>query len=213
MLIALSAATSTIRPAPSLLAMKWAYRLMIDHGGHRRLIHPHGFDDEGLAADLGLAEMAGSNAYDPTQALLRLIGEHRAFDRAFPAPDYPDRLKDNLHTLAELIGMNKVEQRLLGLCVLLQTDSLLGSAASHLGQLGLVQTLEVLAALLDIPEEDILPYLYNESCLARHGLLEINARPCSALNLSERLVTRHPERLKLLRFGRHPAELLAQARR
>lgn len=213
MLIALSPATSAIRPAPSLLALKWAYWLMIDHNGHRSLLQRHGFDDEGLAADLGLAEMTGSNAYDPTRALLRLKHERLAFDQAFPAPDYPDRLRDNLLALGDLIGLDRVGQRLLGLGALLQTEPLLVDTAGHLGQLGLNRTLRVLASLLDTPEEDFLPYLYDEGCLARHGLLEINARPGSVLGLNERLVARHPERLKLLRFGRHPAELLTQPRR
>lgn len=213
MLIALSPATPAIRPAPSLLALKWAYWLMIDHDGHRSLLQRHGFDDEGLAADLGLAEMTGSNAYDPTRALLRLKHERQAFDQAFPAPDYPDRLRDNLLALGDLIGLDRVGQRLLGLGVLLQTEPLLVDAAGHLGQLGLNRTLRVLASLLDTPEEDFLPYLYDEGCLARHGLLEINARPGSVLSLNERLVARHPERLKLLRFSRHPAELLTQPRR
>ena len=38
------------------LSLKWSFQLLLDLGGHRNLISRHGFNDDDLARELGLAK-------------------------------------------------------------------------------------------------------------------------------------------------------------
>ena len=135
--------------------------LMLDLGGHRNFIQRHHFNDDEIAAELGLQELVDADDFSPALA----------FDLTFLLVGYPDRLQANVQALGQLIGLDAVEQRILAFCVLLQTDPCLNGASDQLGALGFNRTLRVLSTLIDIPQEDLLPYLANEARLVRAGLL------------------------------------------
>ena len=135
--------------------------LMLDLGGHRNFIQRHHFNDDEIAAELGLQELVDADDFSPALA----------FDLTFLLVGYPDRLQANVQALGQLIGLDAVEQRILAFCVLLHTDPCLNDASDQLGALGFNRTLRVLSTLIDIPQEDLLPYLANEARLARAGLL------------------------------------------
>ncbi|MQT75007.1 AAA family ATPase [Pseudomonas helleri] len=194
------------------LSLKLVFMLMLDLGGHRNFIQRHHFNDDEIAAELGLQELVDAEDFSPAMALRRLKRERLAFDLAFPAPDYPDRLQANVQALGQLIGLDAIEQRILGFCVLLHTDPCLNDASDQLGALGFNRTIRVLSTLLDTPQEDLLPYLVNEGRLVRAGLLEINARSCTMSTLSSRLVIESSDFLQQLRFSRgQPIELFKHA--
>lgn len=176
--------------------------LMLDLGGYRNFIQRHHFNDDDLAAEFGLQELVDADDFNPALALRRLRLERKAFDLALPSPGYPDRLEENLQALGDLIGLDAVEQRILGFCVLLHTDPRLSDAADLLGSIGLNRTIRVLSSLLDIAQEDLLPYLSNEGRLVRAGLLEVNARSCAVTTISNRLVLENTDFLQQLRFSR-----------
>lgn len=199
-------------PDTCALSLKLVFMLMLDLGGHRVFIQRHHFNDDEVAAELGLQELVDADDFSPAMALRRLKSERLAFDLAFPAPGYPDRLQANVEALGQLIGLNAVEQRILGFCVLLHTDPCLNDASDQLGVLGFNRMLRVLSTLLDTPQEDLLPYLANEGRLVRAGLLEINTRSCTVSTLSSRLVIENSDFLQQLRFSRgQPIELFKHA--
>lgn len=195
-----------------VLSLKWVFMLMLDFGGHRSLIERHHFNDDELARELGLQELIDAEEFSPAVALRRLKHERSLFEQAFPAPGYPDRLADNLQALGELIGLDLVEQRILGFCVLLHTDPRLSDAADLLGCVGVNHAFHVLSALLNVAQEELASYLSNEGRLVRAGLLKANAR-CGALStLSSHLVITSTDFLQQLRFSRgEPIELFTHA--
>lgn len=183
------------------LSLKWAFMLMLDLGGHRNFVQRHHFNDDDLAAELGLQELVDADDFSPALALRRLRGEREAFDLAFPVPGYPDRLEANLQALGELIGLDVVEQRILGFSVLLHTDPCLHEASDQLGAIGINRTQRVLSVLLGVAQEDLRPYLSNDGRLVRAGLLEVNAQSCALTTLSSRLVIESADFLQQLRFS------------
>ena len=194
------------------LSLKWAFILMLDLGGHRTLIQRHHFNDDDLAVELGLGALVDADDFIPAQALLRLKRERLCFDHAFPRPGYPDQLEVNLQGLGQLIGLDAVERRILGFCVLLHTDPRLLDATDQMGALGFNRALRILSTILDTPQEELLVYLSNEGRLLRAGLLEVNARSCAVTTLSSRLVIESTELLQQLRFSRaQPIELFKHA--
>jgi hypothetical protein len=57
--------------------------------------------------------------------------------------EYPDPLKDNLTQLGCLIGLDDLEQRLLGFCALLHTDGLLEDACCLLEEISFNRALVI----------------------------------------------------------------------
>ncbi len=111
------------------LSIKWAYMMLLDLGGHRNFIQRHGFNEDSVAAELGLQDLIDEDDFDAGMALRRLRKERKAFDQAYPVVSYPDRLVRNLKALASLIGLDDIDQRLLGFCVMLHSDPILSDAA------------------------------------------------------------------------------------
>lgn len=67
-------------PDTCALSLKWAFKLMLDLGGHRNLIQRQYFNDDELATELGLRVLIDDDGFKPSQALLRLRAERKAFD-------------------------------------------------------------------------------------------------------------------------------------
>ena len=213
-----SASSTTLRASgphssdTCALSLKWVFMLMLDLGGHRNFIQRHHFNDDEIAAELGLQELVDADDFSPALALRRLKRERLVFHLAFPVVGYPDRLQANVQALGQLIGLDAIEQRILAFCVLLHTDPCLNDASDQLGALGFNRTMRVLSTLLDIPQQDVAPYLANEGRLARAGLIEVNARSCTVSTLSSRLVIESSDFLQQLRFSHgQPIELFKYA--
>src|SRR5690606_29250319 len=110
------------------------------------------------------------------QALLALEQERKLFSKAFPSPQLPDNLSENLEKLAQLIGLDDIEQRLIGFCSLMNTDPLLDDCCNQLGHIGFNRLIRVLSELMDIPQNDLRLRLSAEGRLVQSGLLSTNLR-------------------------------------
>lgn len=183
------------------LSIKWAYMMLLDLGGHRNFIQRHGFNEDSVAAELGLQDLIDEDDFDTGMALRRLRKERKAFDQAYPVVSYPDRLVRNLKALASLIGLDDIDQRLLGFCVMLHSDPILSDAADLLGALGFNRMLKSLSVLLDVPQKRLQPYLSKDGSLMRSGLVEISVENGIHATLSHRLAISSPEFLGALRFS------------
>ncbi len=183
------------------LALSWMFKLVIDCGGHRDFINHGCFSDDDVARELGiywLVDAAESDEDDSPfpgvlpgrarrsnvarkssfqeRSLAALRNERKLFDKAFPKPELPDNLRANLANLAQLIGLDEVEQKLIGFCSLMNTDTLLDDCCNQLGYIGFNRLVRVLSTLLDIPQSDLRLRLSAEGRLVQSGLIEANLR-------------------------------------
>lgn len=175
------------------LTLHWIFRLILDCGGHRELIGHGCFNDDDIARELGIYWLEEDSLDDDEdedliphlhrrkpsfrkQALLALEQERKLFSKAFPSPQLPDNLSENLEKLAQLIGLDDIEQRLIGFCSLMNTDPLLDDCCNQLGHIGFNRLIRVLSELMDIPQNDLRLRLSAEGRLVQSGLLSTNLR-------------------------------------
>jgi SpoVK/Ycf46/Vps4 family AAA+-type ATPase len=202
------------------LTLKWIFALTLDLGGHRQLIGERNFNDDALAAELGVADLEEHfknrrfhfddeddddsppkrEASFRHKVLDRMAEEQSLFLREFPSPSYPDNLTVNLGQLSQLIGLEEIDRALLGFCVLLHSDALLEEATDQLGQIGFNRTLRVLSHLLGHPPEAIRQHLSAHSPLVRTGLVEVNMSRTYRSGLIDRLGVGNKDLLHDLRF-------------
>ncbi len=220
----------------SPLALSWMFKLIIDFGGHRGLINHGCFNDDDIARELGiywLVEPArgtdeeidfqsatparrrrSNSASEPDfreEALKALRHERKLFDKALPKPGLPDNLLGNLEKLAHLVGLNQVEQKLIGFCSLMNTDTLLDDCCNQLGYMGLNRLIRVLSTLLDIPQNDLRQCLSAEGRLVQAGLIEVNLRNGPRMHMSDLLGFSNKELLFSLRYHQGSAIGLFQS--
>ena len=180
------------------LALSWMFKLVIDCGGHQDFINHGCFSDDDVARELGIYWLVkaaeGDDGDDlPVPAFLRHAGhtqeanfreqalaalhrERKLFDKAFPSPELPDNLQANLANLAQLIGLDEIEQKLIGFCSVMNTDTLLDDCCNQLGYIGFNRLIRVLSTLLDISQNDLRLRLSAEGRLVQSGLIEANLR-------------------------------------
>lgn len=197
----------------SPLALAWMFKLMIDCSGHRGFINHRCFSDDDVARELGvywLVEDDDSDGEDAVRvpaflthrsgssnqarklgfherALAALRAERKLFDKAFPAPTLPDNLQLNLANLAQLIGLDDIEQKLIGFCSVMNTDALLDDCCNQLGYIGFNRLIRVLSILLDVPQNDLRVRLSAEGRLVQSGLIEANLRSGARNHMSDLL--------------------------
>lgn len=217
------------------LALSWMFKLVIDCGGHREFINHGCFSDDDLARELGIhwllevetndeevdfslmmrggrrrARAAGKASFRE-RALPALRRESKLFAKAFPAPGFPDNLQENLEKLAELVGLDEVEQKLIGFCALLSTDSLLDDCCNQLGYVGFNRLIRVLSTLLEVPPHDLRLRLSAEGRLAQAGLVEANLRNGPRQHMSDLLGLSNKSLLFSLRYHQGSAIGLFQS--
>src|SRR5690606_25158402 len=81
---------------------------------------------------------------------------------------------DNTRRLAELIGLDSVEQRILEVVSLLHSSPLLDEATGMIGPLTSYRLYLVLSTLLGLPESDVRGALSSQSRLTRSGLVNVD---------------------------------------
>lgn len=183
------------------LTMKWAYQMLLELGAHRSFINRHGFGDDGLAAELGLAEWVDNDGYMATKALSALRRQARGFNVDHPKPQYPDQLGNNLQMLGRLLNLNEAELQVLGFCVLMQNDPVLSDATDQLGLIGRNRALRALSALLGLSIIQLEACVAGDGPLVRAGLLEVDTAPRPVLPLNSRFSVAHQELPHLLRYS------------
>jgi len=176
------------------------FKLILDCGGHQNFISSSYFNDEGIARELGVfgleklkkaASLASEELFEGEEkpsfrehALAALHQERKLFEQACPFHQLPDELQENLKNLAQLIGLDAIEQKLIAFCCLMNTTPLLDECCDYLGSLGFNRLVRVLGILLDIPQKDLRQRLSPDGRLAHSGLLEANLHPSGRDNMS-----------------------------
>jgi SpoVK/Ycf46/Vps4 family AAA+-type ATPase len=195
------------------LSLKWSFQLMLELGGHRTFLGRESFNDEELARDFGLATWVDAHEYDATQALKALRQNARAFKVDYPHPPYPDRLAGNLQSLGALLQLSDAELHVLGFCVLMHNDPVLGDSTHQLGVMGYNRALRLLSVLLGLTLTEVRTCLSRDSQLVRTGLLDLGTSyRTSPMPLSSLLYVSNQDLPALLLFSQgSPLELFAYA--
>jgi len=202
------------------LTKHWMFALILDLGGHQQLINDHGFKDDAIARYLGLngllderSEEAPERQKSFRQRAMRSLQEQRQqIQHEHIAAEYPDPLKDNLAQLGRLIGLDALEQRLLGFCALLHTDGLLEDACCLLEEISFNRALLILAHLLDAPCDAIRQRLAKKGLLVSSGLLDVATYSGRYRRMSDILNADNSSILSPLRYQKGtPVELFANA--
>lgn len=197
------------QPDVCLLSQQWAFRLMIELQGHRKLLGRHGIDDDEVACSLGLGKWVEADTYNRLRAVQQLRRNAYSFAEAGYKIDYPEPLGSNLAALARLLSLDSVAFQLLGFCALIHSDSLLNRCVNLYGGIDNRRLLQALAALLQLPVESIQKALDRDGALISSGLLEINYG-VGNLDLEQRLSFNSHDLMNQLCFHRGTAEELFQ---
>jgi transitional endoplasmic reticulum ATPase len=154
----------------------WILRILIPLGCYREFISQSSFSNDALAELLGLGEWVDPVSKDFNPKLIRsqLRRLHQAAEFKFADITAPSCLKKNVARLAKLVGLSSEECRILEFTVLLQSERLLNDITDWLGPLSSVKLLDVLANLLDLPEEVIRRSLSSQGILSKSGLIAID---------------------------------------
>lgn len=173
-------------------ALAWMYALILDCGGLQEFIHRgHGFRDDDVARELGVLGLVGSDDEyssmlddeqstgaklrrsfrDRVQSALRRERANRCGNEASYV--LPDNLAANISSLATLIELSEVDQKLLAFCAILKTESLLEDCANLTGLISYGRMLRILSELLDVSVEDIRQSFSNDGRLTHSGLLDV----------------------------------------
>lgn len=193
----------------SPMALKWIFRLMIELQGHRRLLGRNTIEDEEVARALGLEKWVEAETYNRLRILQQLRRNAWTLTESGEVQDYPEPLRGNVQALAQMIGLDTVETRLLGFCAMMHSDSLLSRSINLYGSIDNRRLTQVLAVLLDMPREAIAKALNKDGQLAASGLVEVNYS-VGNLDLDQRLAFNSHDLMSQLCYHQGTVEQLFQ---
>jgi len=162
------------QPEAGGLAMKLAFRLMMQLQGHRQLLGRSAIEDDEVAVSLGLGKWVDSETYNRARAQQQLRRNAWRFVEDNDDHEYPEPLRDNLQTLAQMLGLDEVERDILGFCALLHSDSLLNRCFNLFGVIDNRRLTQVLAVMLERPVEAVARALEQDGRLIASGLLSVS---------------------------------------
>lgn len=156
----------------------WILRSLVLLGAHRVFVRNEGFDNDALAEALGLVQWINppDDSFDPSAARAELRRLHVRAEKQTSGLQYPAILTRNLDRLARLVDLSDVDRQILGFAAHLKTEVLLDAASDWLGSVSSAKTNQVLATLLDLPEDAVRAALSPNGMLARTGLVSVDRR-------------------------------------
>ena len=163
------------------VARLWALRALVNLHGYKRL---PGYPRD-LSPDDDVLRLVGLGHLDYEQVNARgFVGQLREVheDEEALQPDIEGNLRRNLNKLGELLGLNSVEQQILGFVVVLNSHDALEEAVVTLGNLNYSGLVAAIAGVLKIRRPVVAKALGSNSTLSQSGLL--------------RLASPHPDTLK-----------------
>ncbi|MDP3515606.1 MAG: ATP-binding protein [Pseudohongiella sp.] len=179
---------------PDSVATLWILRSLVELGGHKTFLKNNCVSDDNLAEFLGLNlssdlfDAEDESDYDPQTARRQLIRHHQKIEARAEALTLPPQLIANVALIAQLVGLNDAECRILEFCVMQASDPLLDAGTTTIGNLTTNKTILVLARLLRLNEAEVQQALSPKGILQRSGLL----------SLDQYLLNQLPQKLVLL---------------
>ena len=162
---------------PDLLQL-WLLRMLVLLDGCNTRRSSITYELQKLGPALGLVSISGQKeSGDETQTRLQALLAARLQVIEAHAKDYqtPEVLSRNVQRVADLIGLNPMEIRIIEFSVMVKANHKLKLGAESLGDLDKSQVLQALSTILDMPLSDIRQALHPQARLAQSGLLTINS--------------------------------------
>jgi len=161
----------------------WLFRILVSLGRHREFMHSEGFCNDELAEVLGLSHWVDppSEEFDRMAVQTELRKLHRSAEGEVTNIGFPAHLSSNVQRLANLVGLNTTDCRILEFAVTIHNERLLDDTADWLGQLSSVKVFHVLSVILDLPESEIRASLSPQGILAQSGLVSVERRGVDTL--------------------------------
>ena len=154
---------------PIELKRLWLMRILVKLNGLRRL-----FDDPSyyLLSFIGIEKINLSKA-EMVKLGKQLNDAHLAAERNATVTVGGD-LANNIHSLANLIGLNLIEQSILGFVILANNDRVLSDCAETINTPNFMSITRALAEILNIEEVLIKEALHPNAPLAKMGIVKVD---------------------------------------
>lgn len=185
----------------------WILRILVPMGAARHFLHHGCYQHEHLADFLDLPmDDDNDEGINTNRVMKQLRQMHQQAESVAMEWQVAAELRANSDRLAELMGLNTAERRLLEFTVILHSHRLLDDTADMLQGLSNHVLFEVLSTLLDIPLTEVKQALSGKGRLAAAGLLSVDSNPCCLRSKLDMLSNSFIE--QMLTEIQDPAELL-----
>lgn len=165
------------------LVRLWMLRLLVLLGGQREFLGTHGFRNDAVAVALGLGHWVdeaefdlpdylkggeGSSSEFEVKRVKRALRQmHQQAEDSKPQTVASEFMRRNMHRLAELVGLDETDCKILTFVVVIHNERLLDDTGDLLGQLSSSRVFQVLSVLLELPEAAVRTALGAQGILAR----------------------------------------------
>ena len=119
------------------------------------------------------ADSPDDKSYDVSGLKSQLRERHLAAEAAAHGATLSEQVCENIGRLAELVGLNDADRRILEFAVMLQNEPYLADTADYLGTLTSTKACQILSTVLDLPLPGIRAALGSDGVLTASGLLAL----------------------------------------
>lgn len=154
----------------------WILRILVPLGGHKRFVSKRGFSNDQVAEALGLEKWVepADDQFDVRKVRAALRRLHQAAEKNTNDFAIPEYLSVNVNRLAELVGLDATDCRILEFAVLMHNVGVFDEILDCLGRLSTTAVFRALSSILTIPEQEIRHALSGKGALSRSGLLALD---------------------------------------
>lgn len=190
----------------------WMLRMLVPLRGYREFLKLYNPIDPVIALSIGmdpqisthLRETESKQIYNDLCVLYQ--NAEKKFAEALP----PVRLINNVKKIADLIGLNNTDCRILKFLIYLHSDNLLFNTAYYLGSVPVSKIAHTLSVILALLESAIRDSLSVNNTLTRSGLATVDLIDTSSLNDNISLLSESFADL-MFTFEIEPIDLLQDA--
>lgn len=171
--------------APAIVRL-WMLRCLVPLHGFRGLVQNGYLDNDGVARAVDLDDWVDRQGeeFNQGKVIAQLHRRHREIERVAGECHWPETLDRNIRCMADLVGLDEIEQAVLAFAVMIHSDKHLGAATGYLGDQSLQQLYASLSSILCLPEAHVRKAFSSRSVLSRSGLVKLDRSSCFDLKNS-----------------------------
>jgi len=142
---------SNVRSDLLAIVKLWQLRLLVPLNGQSKFITRHGFENDDLAESLDMsisADDPDENSHSVAACRSELRERYLSAEAAAHTATLPEQVSKNIGRLAELVGLNDADRRILEFAVMLQNEPYLADTADYLGSLTSTKAYQVLSTVV-----------------------------------------------------------------
>lgn len=165
--------------APAVVRL-WMLRCLVPLHGFRGLVQKDYLENDDVARVVGLENWVDRQGeeFNQGKVIAELRARHREIERVAVDCHWPETLGRNIRRMADLIGLNAIEQAVLAFAVMIHSDNHLVAATGYLGDHSLQQLYASLSSILCLPEAHVRNAFSSRSVLSRSGLVKLDRDSC-----------------------------------